>query len=264
MDTARYLEEYYSHYDEGGRLATKHGSVEFLTTMRYIEKYLRPGAKILEVGAGTGRYSHALAQRGFAVDAIELTEHNIAAFKENTTPGEQVTIAQGNAVDLSMFGDGSYDITLLLGPMYHLFTAGEKKQALAEAIRVTKRGGVIFAAYCIADPSILMFGFIQQHIWELVEKGMLDAETFKASSNPWDLFELHRREDIDALMEGFSVERLHYVAADGYSHHPGMMEALAGMDEKTFDLYLLYHFTICERADMAGLTHHAIDIFRKR
>ena len=72
METLRVLTEYYSTYDEDGRLRSKHGSVEFLTTMRYIEKYLKPGMRILEIGAGTGRYSHALAQKGYEVDAVEL------------------------------------------------------------------------------------------------------------------------------------------------------------------------------------------------
>lgn len=57
--------------------------------MRYIEKYIRPGHRVLEVGAGTGRYSHALAGRGYAVDAVELVEHNIEIFRQNTRPASR-------------------------------------------------------------------------------------------------------------------------------------------------------------------------------
>lgn len=77
--------------------------VEYLTTMKYIEAYLRPNVRILEIGAATGRYSHALAQRGYRVDAVELLEHNIELFQKNTVAGEPVTITQGNALDLSAF-----------------------------------------------------------------------------------------------------------------------------------------------------------------
>ena len=55
-----YIKNYYDSYDEDSRLASRHGQVEYITTMRYIEKYLFNGAKILEIGAGTGRYSHAM------------------------------------------------------------------------------------------------------------------------------------------------------------------------------------------------------------
>ena len=138
METKKILEQFYSGYDEDGRLRSKHGMVEFLTTMRYVERYLRPGMKILEVGAGTGRYSHHLARMGYRVDAVELVEHNIRVFRENTTPVEDVTVVQGDARCLARFEDDTYDITLLLGPMYHLFTLEDQKMALSEAVRVTK------------------------------------------------------------------------------------------------------------------------------
>ena len=82
MNTNSYLIEFYNHYDEDQRLVPKHGSVEFLTTMRYIEKYICPGNRVLEIGAGTGRYSHALARQGYSVDGVELVKHNIDVFRK--------------------------------------------------------------------------------------------------------------------------------------------------------------------------------------
>ena len=73
MESNQYLINFYGSYDEDSRLASRHGSVEFLTTMRYVEKYLKPGCCILEIGAGTGRYSHALARRGYEVEALAET-----------------------------------------------------------------------------------------------------------------------------------------------------------------------------------------------
>ena len=103
MEVLKILTDYYTNYDEENRLLSKHGMVEYLTTMRYIEKYLQPGMRILEVGAATGRYSHTLAQKGFRVDAVELVQHNIEIFKQKTLPGENVTIRQGDARDLSYY-----------------------------------------------------------------------------------------------------------------------------------------------------------------
>ena len=159
MSDNKYLKEYYENYDEDGRLDTRHGHIEFLTTMRYIDMYLNPEMRVLEIGAGTGRYSHTLARRGYKVDAVELIEHNIEIFKSKITPDEDISIRQGNAMELSFIEDSTYDMTLLLGPMYHLYTEEDKLKALTEAIRVTKRGGVIFAAYCMGDASVLIYGF---------------------------------------------------------------------------------------------------------
>lgn len=261
MEVKEYLTNYYESYDENGRLSSKHGMVEYITTMKYIQKYLKPDMHILEIGAATGRYSHALAQKGYRVDAVELVEHNIEIFRQNTTAGEPVTITQGNAVDLSAFGSNTYDITLLLGPMYHLFTTEDKLKALSEAIRVTKKGGIVFAAYCMGDASILSYGFIRGEIYSIIEKCMLNTETFETFSKPWDIFELYRKEDIDKLRSGFNVTQLHFIAADSYTNH--MKETVDQMDEQLYELYLKYHLAVCERQDMVGYSHHTLDIFRK-
>ena len=111
MKANQYLIDFYNNYDEDSRLEQKHGTVEFLTTMRYIQRYLKPGNRVLEVGAGTGRYSHTLARQGYAVDAVELIEHNIEVFQRNTLSHEIISIIQGNALDLSALPDSQYDIT---------------------------------------------------------------------------------------------------------------------------------------------------------
>lgn len=263
MQTYQYIIDLYNNYDEDGRLASNHGKVEFLTTMRYIEKYIKAGDRVLEIGAGTGRYSHALARQGFRVDAIELVEHNIEVFRSNTLPDEHVSVMQGNALDLSAVPDEQYDVTLLLGPLYHLYTEEDKRQALREAIRVTKRGGILFAAYVISDICVIDTGFCRNKfsVAEYLKNGMLDPVTFATKSEPKDLFELVRKEDIDRLMSAFPTTRLHYVATDGLSEH--LKEVVDGMDEDTFGLYLKYHFAVCEREDMVGLTSHALDVLQK-
>ena len=149
METCEIMRSFYEAKEEEGRLATRHGMVEYLTTMRYIKRYLKPGMKIMEIGAGTGRYSCALAEQGYQVDAVELVEANINQMRQKMKPEMKLTVTHGNALDLSAFEDEAYDLTLLLGPMYHLFTEKDKLQALSEAIRVTRREGVIFAAYCM-------------------------------------------------------------------------------------------------------------------
>lgn len=261
METIDLLTDFYKNYDEEGRLLSRHGSVEYLTTMRYIEKYLSPGMRILEIGAATGRYSHTLARQGYRVDAVELVQHNIDVFNEMTMPGEDVIIRQGNAKDLSFYSDNTFDITLLLGPMYHLFTVSEQKQALAEAIRVTKPGGVIYAAYCGNEATMIQYCFGRGMIREKRYRDLTDPMTFKASSDPAELFQLYRKEEIDALMADFSVERLHYVGTDMATNY--MRPVIDEMDDEMFNLYLRYHFAICERSDCVGVSHHILDVFRK-
>lgn len=131
--------EFYNNYDEDSRLKRKNRMPEYLTTMKYIEKYLKPNSKIIEIGAGTGRYSIALADMGYDVTAVELVPHNINIMKKKVKPKHNIKIYEGNACDLSFIDSDTYDIVLLLGPMYHLFTDEDKHKAIGEALRVAKR-----------------------------------------------------------------------------------------------------------------------------
>ena len=142
------LEKYYNKFNEEKRLKSRHGQVEFITSMKYIHKYLpkreHGQVKILDVGAGTGRYSVALAEEGYDVTAVELVKYNLGILKKKNS---SVKAYQGNALKLSRFPDKEFDLIILFGPMYHLYTKEDKVKALMEAKRVLKDEGTILVAY---------------------------------------------------------------------------------------------------------------------
>lgn len=261
MEEKRIVEAFYQRVNEEERLTDRPGYVEYATTMAYIHRYLKPGMKIAEIGAGTGRYSLALSREGYCVEAVELVERNIQIFRSKLKEDDNIRIYQGDAMELSCLADESMDMTLLLGPMYHLFAEEHKKKALSEAVRITRPGGVLFVAYCLNEATILQYCFGRRTIWEDMRKGLLDDDfVWKANEN--DAFSLVRPADIRALAKDFPVERLDLIATDGASRYLGDM--LEKMDEKLFRKYLDYHFSICERQDLIGASNHALDILRKR
>lgn len=112
------LSSFYDDIDEDSSLErSRHGQLEYLTTMNYIHRYAKAGAKILEIGAGTGRYSIALAKEGYNVTAVELVESNIEVLKKNSTGIENIVSYQGDALNLDRFEDNQFDLTLLFGPI---------------------------------------------------------------------------------------------------------------------------------------------------
>ncbi|MDE5775689.1 MAG: class I SAM-dependent methyltransferase, partial [Treponemataceae bacterium] len=137
------LESYYKKFNEDHRLKTRHGQVEFFVTMHYIKKFLSQIAaqsenekiKILDVGAATGAYSIPLCREGFDVTAVELTKTNFDILRSKH---ENIKCWNADARDLNFLADETFDITLLLGPLYHLHAQKEKLQTLLEARRVTK------------------------------------------------------------------------------------------------------------------------------
>jgi ubiquinone/menaquinone biosynthesis C-methylase UbiE len=258
-----YLNEYYSSYNEEGRLLSRHGQVEYRTTMKYIRESLAglEDPAILEVGAGTGRYSVTLAKEGFRVTAVELVEHNLQQLKAKLDGTEPIVTMQGNALDLSALPDSAFDLTLLLGPMYHLYTRADKLRALSEAVRVTKPGGSLLVAYCMNEATVIQYVFGKGHLQDVMEQKLLTPD-WHCVSEPKEVFELIRTEEIAALDAEFPVRRIKLVATDGASHY--MRECIDGMDDETFDKWMEYHFSICERQDLIGASNHTLDILRKR
>lgn len=115
--------------------------------------------------------------------------------------------------------------------------------------------------YCMGDASIINYGFVKGEIFNLIEKSMINTETFDTFSNPSDIFELCRKEDIDELRQNFNVTQLHFVSADGLTYR--IIDTVDKMDERMYEMYLKYHLAVCERQDMVGCANHTIDIFRK-
>lgn len=251
---------FYNSIEEEERLKGKHGKIEFDTTMKYIHDFLKPGMRVLEIGAGTGRYSLALAREGYEVDSVELVEHNIEVFQSKLKEDDRVNVMQGNAMDLSMFSNETFDMTLSLGPMYHLFDEKNKRKALEEAIRVTKKKGFIFAAYCMNEATLIQYCFKKGTIWEDMKKGLI-SEDFHWISNENDAFSLMRPEEIMDLTRGYSVQRLKLIASDGATRY--MDDIVDAMSEEMYELYFKYHLSVCERKDLIGASNHTLDILRR-
>ena len=257
-----YLEDYYNNYNEEGRLLSQHGRVEYITTQKYIHECLQKtcGKKILEIGVGTGRYSIALAREGFDVTAVELIEHNIDLLKQKLDGTENLIVHQGNALDLSFLASESFDLTLLLGPLYHLYSKRDKFTALSETVRVTKPGGYILVAYCMNEPTVVQYVFGMNKLSEVLDFHMI-TDDWHCISEPKDLFELIRTEEIAELDAELDVDRIKLVATDGATNF--MREYIDKMDQETFSKWVEYHLCVCERQDLIGASHHTLDILKK-
>ena len=254
------LEKYYNKFNEDKRLTRRHGQVEFITSMKYIHECIddRKCVKILDIGAGTGRYSVALANEGHDVTAVELVKYNLGILKSKKSA---VKAMQGNALKLSKLADNTFDITLLFGPMYHLFGFDDKIKALNEAKRVTKPGGKILVAYCMNEYSILTYGFKQNHIKEVVEAGKVTKD-FHCIPEPKDLYDYVRIEDIDKVRDAADLKRIKLISADGQADL--MRPVLNAMDEETFKLFVEYHLATCERQELVGAGAHTVEKKKKK
>ncbi len=256
------IEAYYNKFNEEKRLNSRHGQVEYRVSMKYIHQYLQDmgeaeHVKILDIGAGTGRYSVKLAEEGYDVTAVELVKYNLGILKQKNS---RVKAMQGNALNLKKLEDNLFDLTLLFGPMYHLFSYEEKLQALKEARRVTKPGGILLVAYCMNEYGVISYAFKERHIKECIEKQRLTKD-FQTLSQKEDLYDYMRLEDIKKLSQDADLVRLKILSSDGPANY--MRPFLNQLDQEEFEYFVQYQMATCEREDLLGAGAHTVDILRK-
>ena len=250
------IEKHYNKHPEDLRLLRRHGIVEFETTMHHLRRFLKPGMQLLDIGAGTGRYTSALMAEGYDVKAVELVKRNIQVFLDREPTAD---VVQGDARNMPFIPTASADVTLLLGPLYHLIGDEEKLKALTEAKRVTKPDGLIFVAYLMNEYSILSYCFDEDRIGGLLGKGVVDRE-FHIKAEADELYDYVRIDDINRLDAAAGLERVTIFSPDGAADY--MRTRLNRMSDKTFSLFVEYQKCISERMDLIGAGSHVVDVVR--
>lgn len=250
------IEKHYNKHPEDLRLLRRHGMVEFQTTMHHLHRFLQPEHFILDIGAGTGRYTSALMAEGYRVKAVELVARNIQVFRDREPLAD---VVQGDARNMPFLPTGTADITLLLGPLYHLIGDDEKLKALQEAKRVTRPGGLIFVAYLMNEYSILSYCFDEDRIGDLLDKGLVDKD-FHLNVQQDELYDYVRLDDINRLNEKAGLQRVTIFSPDGAADY--MRTRLNRMSEETFQHFIEYQKCISERPELIGAGSHVVDVLR--
>ena len=255
------VSSFYSQYDENERTArSRHGQLEYYTTMTYIHRYATRQSKILEVGAGTGRYSITLASEGMDVTAVELVESNLAVLRENSKGMANIQSFQGDATDLSRFSDNYFDVTLFFGPMYHLYEADEVNSAIDEAIRVTKPGGVILFAF-ISVFAIMYANYFYGNWTDGQSENF--TKDFQVRHFKEQLFTGYDIAEFEGLFHRKPVEWITTTGVDG------MIEPIEkrpdfSMTDEEFKAFAEWYLAFSEKRELLGTTNHLLYICRKQ
>jgi len=252
------INNFYQEYNEEERLVKdKTHNLEYIISRNYIDRYLKAKAKILEVGAGTGRYSLHYAKQGYDVTAIEYVAHNLDVLKSNIEPNMIIKAEQGDAIDLSRFDDNEFDVTLILGPLYHLYDDKDIDQAINEAIRVTKPQGLIAIAYLTSDGVFADWAI--DHLLDGYPKDF-DAN-YKLIRYPEGIFAPFYITEFKQLMSKYPVTLLHNIATDGIART--IADKINNLSEAEYQVWIKYQLSVCERVDLQGYSCHMLYLCRK-
>ena len=253
------LEKYYNKFNEDKRLLSRHGQVEFFVAMHYINEMIagRSGLDIIDIGAGTGRYSVELANAGHRAVAVELVNKNVSQIKMKS---DKVIAKQGDALNLKKFKAESFDIALLFGPTYHLFSHEDKLQAILEAKRVLKKGGKLLIMYLTNEYAMITYAFKEGNLQKCLKEGKID-ENFNTVTGVEDLYSYVRLEEINKLQEDAEMKRVKIVGVDGATDY--IRPVINKMTEEDFEYYKKYQLSISSRPELLGASSHIMDILEK-
>ena len=250
-DEVTQIAKTYEIFNEDTRLNRSQAArVEFLTTVHYIEQYLKPNDRILDIGAGAGEYSLYFARKGYSVSAVELAERNIQAFQRKLTPDDRLELRQGNAIDLSFWSDAAFDVVLLFGPLYHLHREEDRQRCITEAKRVCKPGGTIFFAFIAHD---MVFFTELQNNPNYFRTGDYDHATLRLHDFP---FVFHTVDECRHILKDGGIRILREIASDGLSEL--MEDRINSLDAENYAQYLRYHLHTCEKPEMLGHSNHLL------
>jgi len=245
---------------------------EFAITLRAFEEYLpRPPLDVLDIGGGPGRYSIALAKRGYKVILMDLSKRclEFAKGKAIESGVELTDFAHGTALDLSGFLNDSFGVVLLMGPLYHLLDEDRRRRAIREARRVLKSNGLVFASF-ITRYAPFRWAAKNEPEWleqgrRLLETGVwrpsLDGTPSRTRVGFTDSY-FATPVEIKQLMESEKFEALDLVACEGIVSM--IEEKVNELEGQAFDAWVELNYMLSKDPGIHGSAEHLLYVGRKK
>ncbi len=218
------------------------GALEFAVNKAWISRHLPPaGARILDIGGGPGRYSIWLAKQGYRVTLADLSPDLLAVARGKVAQAgvELDGFAEANAVDLSQFGDASFDAVLCLGPMYHLLEEEDRHRVAGELFRVLSSEGPVFVAF-LNRLQVLRVAINQEiplftpYTFDLVKRWHAGVLDFPVPGTFSPAYLIHPRE-VAPLLESAGFETVDLISSQSVA--ADVQKDLALFGERQPELY---------------------------
>ena len=241
---------------------------EFILTTWMMDKYIRPGDSVLDIGGGPGRYSIYYAKKGCDVTLAELSEGNVALAQSKAgEAGVSISAYAKNCLELDELHLGQFDHVFLMGPLYHLLDEADRVRAVEIALRHLKPGGNLYVSF------ILLFANI---IYNLQNGGHLVADCANpyaasvmdavVSGQDWGgpaftTAYFYNQRNILPFMERFGLERLHFFGQEGILSP--CEPRLLIRDQEEIDQWVELTKKYLEVPELLSYSEHAMYIGRK-
>jgi ubiquinone/menaquinone biosynthesis C-methylase UbiE len=254
--------DYYENYNEDIRLIKDNAhKIEYITTLHYLDNLIDKGSRILDIGAGTGRYAFHFANRGCNVTALDITPKHVSIMKEKSQEkGIKMDIRLGDALELYGINDDTYDMVLCLGPIYHFHKEEDRNKGIEEALRVLKKGGILCVAYINRYATFV--NYINRKKDNISEEGLYNiAKTGLEFGDERDCFYYSTYHEIEDLLNRFKIKKINHISSDGMG---GILrDRINEFNDVEFQKWMDYHLMTCQDESLIGYSQHGLYICKK-
>ncbi len=257
--------EFYNTFNESGRI-TEEQTLEYIRTKEIISRYLDNFKTVLDIGGAAGAYSFWLASLGFSVSLIDIVPKHIEQAKEySAQSGITLSSAEvGNALELP-YAEDSYDIVLLMGPLYHLQKREDRITAIREAKRVLRPNGYLFIA-AITRFAGIYDGFLRGMIEDekycnIINRDLEDGKHTPGNTEYFTTSFFHKPEELLNEISEVGFEQKKIIAVEGFAGlMPNIDEKLK--DQQYREKLLSYLKRLEEEESLMGASIHFLAVCR--
>jgi len=265
LDTVKIIKDFYDNgvIIEWERL--QNHSIEFEITKRYIDRYIKAGDSVLDIGGGPGRYSLYLAEKGCDVTLFDLSSANIKFAKDKATEqGVAFKTIVGDAREVDTLVNKHFDHILLMGPMYHLLEEADRVKAINTSLKLLKPNGKIFISFISSYGGII---YSMKYDPQLIinNKTKFEYKLFEDdlpfSGDSFTKAYFIRHKDVLPFMSQFPLEKLHLFGQESILSHNE--ENIKAQPKEVIDKWLDLAERVSEREDLLSYSEHLMYIGRK-
>ena len=238
---------------------------EFAITTRMMDRYIKAGDSILDIGGGPGRYSLHYLEKGNPVILTDLSQGNIdfamRLASERELPLRSLAC---DALLIQEHVEDKFDHVFLMGPLYHLLDEAERIRAVKSAIAMLKPNGILYASFLLMFSGIIYFlREAPEQVVQPSEKVWLDAVRQQISwgGNAFTRAFFIDQDKVLPFMQQFDLEILHLFGQEGITSTHNY--DLQMQPEEIQNAWINLSVDMCEIPKYLSHSEHAMVVARK-
>lgn len=252
--------KYYTHvYDEELRLnetCDNRHIVEREVKKKILKNLISGNEKVLEIGAGTGLYSFYLAALGCDVSACDIVPKHVKQIENKSKKlGLKVDVLESDALKIP-YENNQYDIVMLAGPIYHLHSTEEKKQAIKEAFRVCKENGIVVIDYLSE-----LHGFIQHTLISSKYLSECTSKELDLGICKDEVFSYDKKENIISIMNQIGINDIDIYGTDSITRF--IKEDVNNYTKEELEKWISFIYGMSNNQGTVELSEHCLAIGKK-